>query len=104
MRASLLNSYSSYGKYLPNDKPVQPASEATFATISLKQNFVHERPFVNCKFDIQANRLYLLDTAGTLIHVNLFDNSFSTLKSEKVKDFTIDGNNSLSLLYVNPKS
>ena len=104
MRASLLNSYSSYGKYLPNDTPVQSSSSATLATISLKQNFVHERPFVQCKFDIQANRLYLLDTGGALIHVNLTDNSFSTLKSQKVKDFTIDGNNSLSLLYVNPQS
>ena len=104
MRPSLLNSYSSYGKYLPNQCAVQPCSEASIATISLKQNFVHERPFANCKFDIQANHLYLLDTAGTLIHVSLSDNSYSTLKSQKVKDFTIDGNNSLSLLYVTPQS
>lgn len=91
MRASLLNSYSAFGKYMPNDMPVEATSSTTVATINLKQNFVHERPFVNCKFDIQANRLYLLDTKGSLIHVNLADNSFSTLKSEKVKDFTIDG-------------
>ena len=96
MRSSLLNSYSSYGKYLPNDTLVEPTSQATLATISLKQNFIHERPFANCKFDVQANRLYLIDISGALIHVNLSDNSFSTLKSEKVKDFTIDGNSALT--------
>ena len=96
MRASLLNSYSSFGKYLPSDTPVDSSSSATLATISLKQYFVHERPFINCKFDIPGNRIFLLDTTGALIHVNLSDNSYSTLKSQKVNDFTIDGSAALT--------
>ena len=105
-----LTSSSFFGKYVPNQNMTQLINDRVSA-INLKQNFTHERPFTACKFDIPANRLYLLDTSGALIHLNLNDNSFSTLKSEKIQNFTIDGklmenlgNNSLNILYVTPKS
>lgn len=105
-----LTSSSFFGKFVPNESITQLLNDRVSA-INLKQNFTHERPFLSCKFDIPANRLYLLDTKGTLIHLNLNDNSFSTLKSEKIQNFTIDGiemenlgNNSLNILYVTHKS
>lgn len=60
---------------------------------------------MNCKFDNMGSKLYLIDNKHTLIMVNLQDSSYSTLKNNhKVVNFTIDGQNSLSLLYVSPKS
>ena len=110
MKASLLTSSSMFGKYLPNTALNQLQSD-NISAINLKQNFAHERPFTSCKFDVPGNRLYLLDTNGILIHLNLHDNSFSTLKSGKIQNFTIDGNfleyvgsNSLNVLYVTQKS
>lgn len=105
-----LTSSSFFGKYVPNERMTQLASDRVTA-INLKQNYTHERPFVSCKFDIPGSRLYLLDTKGILINLNLNDNCFSTLKSEKIQNFTIDGtgmenlgNNSLNILYVTQKS
>ena len=110
MKTGLLTSSSFFGKYVPNEGVTHLLNENVYA-INLKQNYTHERPFVSCKFDIPGNRLYLLDTNGTLIHLNLNDNSFSTLKSGKIRNFTVDGtfieylgNNSLSILYVTQKS
>lgn len=79
-----------FGKYIPNQALTQLQTDRISA-INLKQNFMHERPFISCKFDVPGNRLYLLDTSGSIIHLNLHDNSFSTLKSGKVQNFTIDG-------------
>lgn len=113
MKSALLTSSSNFGKYLPNNSiyPAQgPLDECDLppstclSSINLKQNYVHESPFTNCRFDIPGNRLYLVDQRGMLIHLNLNDNSFSTLKNCRVRDFTIDGNNSLGLLYVTPTS
>lgn len=78
MKAGLTSS-SFFGKCVPNEKATQLRSERA-TVINLKQNYSHERPFVNCKFDIPGNRLYLLDTKGVLIHLNLNDNCFSTLR------------------------
>lgn len=90
MKTGLLTSSSCFGKYLPNETAISSQSES-ISTINLKQNFTHERPFVSCKFDIMGNRLYLLDTSGTLVNLNLQDNSFSTLKSQKIQNFTVNG-------------
>lgn len=90
MKTGLLTSSSFFGKYVPNEN-VSELSSNRFSSINLKQNFIHERPFINCKFDIPGNRLYLLDTNGILIHLNLNDNSFSTLKGQKIQSYTIDG-------------
>lgn len=90
MKTGLLTSSSLYGKYLPN-QTLSQLSNDQISAVNLKQNFTHERPFSICKFDVLANRLYLLDSSGTLIHLNLNDNSFSTLKGEKIQNFTIDG-------------
>lgn len=110
MKTGLLTSSSLFGKYVPNGAITQLLNDKVSA-INLKQNFSHERPFAICRFDIPGNRLYLLDTSGTLIHLNLNDSSFSTFKGDKIQNFTIDGkclenlgNNSLSILYVNHKS
>lgn len=75
-----LTSSSFFGKYVANESMAHLINDRVSA-INLKQNFTHESPFTACKFDIPANRLYLLDTKGTLIHLNLNDNTFSTLKS-----------------------
>lgn len=110
MKAGLLTSSSMFGKYVPNEAITQLHSDRISA-INLKQNYAHQRPFVSCKFDVPGNRLYLLDTAGILIHLNLQDNLFSTLKSGKIQNFTIDGmgleyvgSNSLNVLYVTQSS
>lgn len=97
MKAGLLTSSSMFGKYVPNESNTSPypypytSNTERISAINLKQNYTHERPFITCKFDVPGNRLYLLDTAGVLINLNLLDNSFSTLKSGKIQSFTIDG-------------
>jgi hypothetical protein len=40
---------------------------------------------------VYGNRLYLLDSCGILIHLNLNDNSHSTLKGQKIQSYAIDG-------------
>lgn len=92
MKTGLLTSSSFFGKYVPNEA-VGHLLNDTVSTINLKQNFVHERPFLSCKFDIPGNRLYLLDTKGDLINLNLNDNGFATLKNSGIQNFTVDGTN-----------
>lgn len=90
MKSGLLTSSSFFGKYVPNES-IGHLLNDKISTINLKQNFVHERPFVNCKFDVLGDRLYLLDSKGHLINLNLNDNSFSTLKDTHMQNFTVDG-------------
>ena len=92
MRSNLMST-SRFGTFYP--KPTEPASIAT-KTVQLQQ----VKEITQIKLTLQADRLYLLDSAGCLCCLNLKDQAISTLPTHRLQEFHPDSITILTQLTV----